>query len=82
VSAKIPENVGFEVIRAVSVLSSIFWNITPCNSVKVNPDFRRNISSQYSWSKSRLRGEKKRRERERERERERRRRRRRQPVEF
>jgi hypothetical protein len=32
---------GFEVLTAVDMKSSIFWNVTPCNSLKVNIRFGR-----------------------------------------
>jgi hypothetical protein len=36
--------VGFEVLTAVVMKSSIFWDITQCNPFKVNRSFRKNIS--------------------------------------
>jgi hypothetical protein len=33
------ENVGFEVITAVVIKSSSFWDITPCSPLKVNRHF-------------------------------------------
>jgi hypothetical protein len=33
-------NVGFEVLTAVTIKSSFFWDITPCHVVKVNQRFR------------------------------------------
>jgi hypothetical protein len=32
--------VGFEILRAVVMKSSIFWDITPCSPLKVNRSFR------------------------------------------
>jgi hypothetical protein len=36
--------VGFEVFTAVVMKSTIFWDITPCNPLRVNTTFRRNTS--------------------------------------
>jgi hypothetical protein len=33
--------VGFEVLTAVVMKSTTFWDITPCNPLKVNPRFGR-----------------------------------------
>jgi hypothetical protein len=35
--------VRFEVVTAVVMKSTIFWAITPCSPLRVNPTFRRNI---------------------------------------
>jgi hypothetical protein len=35
----IPKLVGFEVLTAVVMKSSIFWDITPCSPLKVNQRF-------------------------------------------
>jgi hypothetical protein len=37
---KYKENVGFEVIIAVVMKSSVFWDITPYSPLKVNRRFR------------------------------------------
>jgi hypothetical protein len=34
--------VGFEVLTAVIMRNSIFWDITPCSPLKVRPRFRKN----------------------------------------
>jgi hypothetical protein len=34
------ENVGFEVLTAVDMQSSIIWNVTPCSPLKINRCFR------------------------------------------
>jgi hypothetical protein len=31
-------DVGFEVLTAVVMKSSVFWDITPCSPLKVKPD--------------------------------------------
>jgi hypothetical protein len=40
---------GLEVLTAVVMKSTIFWDITPCTQ----QTFRRNISPPYLWSKNR-----------------------------
>jgi hypothetical protein len=45
-------NVGFEVLTAVLIKSSVFWDITPCSPLKVKPTFRRNISPPSLGSKN------------------------------
>jgi hypothetical protein len=41
---KLPVSGRLEVLSAVVMKSSIFWDITPCSPLKVNPTFRRNMS--------------------------------------
>jgi hypothetical protein len=41
-------HVRFEILTAVVMKSTIFWNITPCSPLKVKPTFRSNISSTSS----------------------------------
>jgi hypothetical protein len=41
----------FEVLTAVVIKSTIFWDIKPCSSLS-QPTFRRNISPPFSGSKN------------------------------
>jgi hypothetical protein len=41
--SQLRENVGFEVLTAVIMKSTIFWDITPCRPLS-QPTFRRKIS--------------------------------------
>jgi hypothetical protein len=51
---KITKNIGFEVLRAVIMNTSIFWDITPCSPLKVNRRFggrqRRNVPSKRRFT--------------------------------
>jgi hypothetical protein len=40
--------VGFEVITAVIIESTIFWDVTPCSLLKVNQPMEEHISSIFS----------------------------------
>jgi hypothetical protein len=42
---------GFEVVTAVVVKSSIFWDIMHCSRLKFNRRFRRNITAPFLGSK-------------------------------
>jgi hypothetical protein len=44
--------VGSEVLTAVVMKSTIFWDITPCTPSKAKPTFRRNMSPPSSVSKN------------------------------
>jgi hypothetical protein len=46
--------IGFKVLKAVVMRSSIFWDIPPCSPLKVNRLFRRNISPPSSASTTKL----------------------------
>jgi hypothetical protein len=36
---QIPYFAGFDVLTVVVMMSSVFWDITPCNPLKVNSRF-------------------------------------------
>jgi hypothetical protein len=44
--------VGFEVIMAVTMKSTVFWVVTSCSSVEIHPRFRGKVSLKSSGSKS------------------------------
>jgi hypothetical protein len=46
------DHVGFEVLTAVVIKASIFWDIKPSSPLKDNRQFRRNISPPPSESKN------------------------------
>jgi hypothetical protein len=36
--------IGFEVLTAIAMESSVFWHLTQCSPLKLNRTFRRNMS--------------------------------------
>jgi hypothetical protein len=51
-NASLKVRVGFEVLTAVVTKNFIFWDITPCSSLKVNRRFGRNIIPPSSGSQN------------------------------
>jgi hypothetical protein len=43
--------VGFEVLTAVVINTSVFWDITLCSPLKVSPRFRERIASTFRVEK-------------------------------
>jgi hypothetical protein len=41
-------NVGFKILTAVIMQSSVFWDVTPCSPLEVNRHFRGTAGSKFN----------------------------------